>query len=279
MDRQIGCAAILKGMMALDPSIKPVRESDGAGVPELVVPSGPTPGDSTQKGTGAGLLSRAQKHIGEEYVNIQVPKDDPNWKGPWDCAEFISWLVYQEAGVLYGCVDDNAKPSEADAYTGGWQQDVERLGIRVSIEKAAATVGGIVLRFPPPGGMGHIALCDGKGGTVEAKGRKYGVVADTVQNRGWHTGVLIPGIKYDSVGDLVAISPPAELYARDAPNMDRAIVIRFSRRWRRRALVRGISTESSGLTRRPPWWRSSCPKVWWRMEKSGATPREPWGFR
>jgi hypothetical protein len=32
--------------------------------------------------------------------------------------------------------------------------------------------------------MGHIALCDGKGGTVEAKGRKYGVVADTVQNRG-----------------------------------------------------------------------------------------------
>ena len=197
MDRQIGCAAILKGMMALDPSIKPVRESDGAGVPEFVVPSGPTPGDSTQKGTGAGLLSRALKHIGEEYVNIQVPKDDPNWKGPWDCAEFISWLVYQEAGVLYGCVDDNAKPSEADAYTGGWQQDVERLGIRVSIQKAAATVGGIVLRFPPPGGMGHIALCDGKGGTVEAKGRKYGVVADTVQNRGWHTGVLIPGIKYD----------------------------------------------------------------------------------
>ena len=136
-------------------------------------------------------------------------------------------MVYQEAGVLYGCVDDKAKPSEADAYTGGWQQDVERLGIRVSIEKAAATVGGIVLRYPPPGGMGHIALCDGKGGTVEAKGRKYGVVADTVQNRGWHTGVLIPGIKYDAVGDVVAISPPAELYARNTPNMDKAIIIRI----------------------------------------------------
>ena len=216
--------------MAIDPSIKLVRESAEPEAPQLAraaAGAAAPEGARADKGTGAGLLRRARQHIGEEYVNIQVPKDDPNWKGPWDCAEFISWLVYQEAGVLYGCVDDSAKPSEADAYTGGWQQDVERLGIRVSIEKAAATVGGIVLRYPPPGGMGHIALCDGKGGTVEAKGRKYGVVADTVQNRGWHTGVLIPGIKYDAVGDVVAISPPAELYARNTPNMDKAIIIRI----------------------------------------------------
>ena len=149
MDRQIGCAAMLKGMMAIDPSIKLVRESAEPEAPELAraapgaaAPGAAAPGEGAraEKGTGSGLLRRAQQHIGEEYVNIQVPKDNPNWKGPWDCAEFISWLVYQEAGVLYGCVDDNAKPSEADAYTGGWQQDVERLGIRVSIEKAAATM-------------------------------------------------------------------------------------------------------------------------------------------
>ena len=227
MDRQIGCAAILKGMMALDPSITPVRESDGAGVPGVVVPPDPTPSDSTQKGTGAGLLSRAQKHIGEEYVNIQVPKDNANWTGPWDCAEFMSWLVYQEAGILFGCVDDNAKPSEADAYTGAWQTDVERRGIRVPVDKAAATAGGMLLRFPPPGGMGHIALCDGKGGTVEAKGRKFGVVADTVQGRGWDIGVLIPGIKYDTVTEVTPVKPPAELYARDVPNMDSAIVTKI----------------------------------------------------
>jgi lysozyme family protein len=227
MDRQIGCAAILKGMMALDPSIKPARESDGAGVPGVVVPPGPTPSDSTQKGTGAGLLSRAQKHIGEEYVNIQVPKDNANWTGPWDCAEFMSWLVYQEAGILFGCVDDSAKPSEADAYTGAWQTDVEKRGIRVSVDQAASTVGGMVLRFPPPGGMGHIALCDGKGGTVEAKGRKFGVVADTVHGRGWDIGVLIPGIKYDNVTEVTPVKPPAELYARNVPNMDSAIVTKI----------------------------------------------------
>src|SRR5262249_20516681 len=227
MDRQIGCAAMLKGMMALDPSIKPVRESDGGGVPGVVIPSGPRPGDSTQKGTGAGLLSRAQKHIGEEYVNIQVPKDNSNWTGPWDCAEFMSWLVYQEAGILFGCVDDNAKPAEADAYTGAWQTDVEKRGIRVSVDQAASTVGGMVLRFPPPGGMGHIALCDGKGGTVEAKGRKFGVVADTVHGRGWDIGVLIPDIKYDTVTGVTPVKPPTELYARNVPNMDSAIVTRI----------------------------------------------------
>jgi lysozyme family protein/peptidoglycan hydrolase-like protein with peptidoglycan-binding domain len=234
MDKQLGCAAMLKGMMAIDPSIKLIRESAEPEVQEVAAgakAAALAPGESAAgvKGTGAGLLRRALQHIGEEYVNTQIPKDDPNWKGPWDCAEFISWLVYQETGILYGCVDNNAKPSKADAFTGAWQTDVERRGIRVSIDKAAATVGGIVLRYPPPGGMGHIAVCDGKGGTVEAKGRKYGVVADTVHGRGWHTGVLIPGIKYDSVIDATRVKPPAELYARNIPNMDEAIVIEIQK--------------------------------------------------
>ncbi|MGZ8403254.1 MAG: peptidoglycan-binding protein [Rhodoplanes sp.] len=159
-----------------------------------------------------------------------MPKDDPNWKGPFDCAEFMSWLVYQEAGILYGCTDDNAQPSQADAYTGGWRTDVGRRGIRVSVDKAAATVGGIVLRYPPPRGMGHIALCDGKGGTVEAKGKKYGVVADTVHGRGWHTGVLIPGINYDEPDpDIRPVKRPDVTYARNAPNMDRAIIIEIQK--------------------------------------------------
>jgi predicted chitinase/peptidoglycan hydrolase-like protein with peptidoglycan-binding domain len=181
------------------------------------------------RGTGAGLLTRAREHIGERYDHELVPKDDPNWKGPWDCAEFISWLVFQETGILYGCLDDNAKPHDADAYTGGWRRDVEQRGIRVSVDKASATVGGIVLRYPPPGGMGHVALCDGKGGTIEAKGKKFGVVADTVHGRPWDTGVLIPGIKYDSEADAIVVRPPTELYARNAPNMDKVVIIEIQK--------------------------------------------------
>src|SRR5437016_1643528 len=177
--------------------------------------------------SGAGLVQRARAHIGEQYVNTQIPKDDPHWHGPWDCAGFVSWLVYQEANTLYGCVDDTAPPAKADAYTGAWKAALERLGKRVSVEEAAATVGGIVLRYPPgPGKMGHIAVCDGNGGTIEAKGRRYGVVADSVHGRGWHTGILIPGITYGATAPI-KVSPPAIIYEVDAPNMDKAVVTRI----------------------------------------------------
>ncbi len=181
-------------------------------------------------GTGAGMLARARQHIGEAYENVLVPKNNPNWRGPWDCAEFASWLVYQEAGVLYGCINDSAPPAIADAYTGGWQQDSASKGQRISIEQAAATVGAFVLRYPPsPGTMGHIAICDGQGGTVEAKGHAYGVVADTVHGRNWNTGVLVPGVQYAPPGQVVAWKAPTKLYALNAPNMDPAVVSAIQR--------------------------------------------------
>jgi hypothetical protein len=73
--------------------------------------------------------------------------------------------------------------------------------------------------------MGHIAICDGHGGTVEAKGHAFGVVADTVQGRHWDTGVLVPGIDYDDVlGDQFRWTRPAQLYAIGAANMSRAVI-------------------------------------------------------
>lgn len=178
--------------------------------------------------TGAGLLKRARQHVGEEYRNVQVPKDNTNWKGPWDCAEFVSWLVFQEAGVLHGCLNDNAPPATADAYTGAWKADLENSRLkRVSIQEAAATVGAILLRYPPaPGTMGHIAVSDGKGGTVEAKGRRYGVVEDTAHGRGWDTGVLVPEINYTATAPI-DITPPAAIYEPNARNMNKAVVIRI----------------------------------------------------
>lgn len=177
--------------------------------------------------TGAGVLRRARDHIGEAYQNIQVPKDDAAWKGPWDCAEFVSWLVYQELGELYGCEDNHTHPAKADAYTGAWKRDVEKLGIRVTVEEAAATAGGILLRYPPePGKMGHIAVCDGEGGTVEAKGRRYGVIADTVNGRVWHAGILIPGLSYGSA-EPMKIALPELVYEPSAPNMDKDVVAKI----------------------------------------------------
>lgn len=176
--------------------------------------------------SGEGLLKRALEHVGEEYKNVRVPKDNANWKGPWDCAEFISWLVFQEAGILYGCVEDAVPPAQADAYTGAWKADMLRLGTQVSVEQAAATVGGILLRYPPnPDAMGHIVLCDGRGGTVEAKGARYGVVRDTVQGRHWDAGILIPAHISYTQGPIHPLVQPAVIYRPEAPNMDAKVVV------------------------------------------------------
>jgi lysozyme family protein len=176
--------------------------------------------------SGRSLVERARRHIGEAYKFVAVPKDDPNWRGPWDCAEFISWLVYQEAGVLYGCDDDRGDPHKADAWTGYWKRDVERGGIRAAVEKAAATVGGILLRYPPdvPGKYGHIVLSDGRGGTIEAMGRAFGVRAGKVAGRTWHAGILLPEIAYDVSDGTVEVPGPAHLFAIDAPNVNPLIV-------------------------------------------------------
>ena len=175
--------------------------------------------------TGADMLALAKTRIGEKYVNVCVPKNNPNWHGPWDCAEFMSWLVWQVGGILYGCVDDAGNPATVEAYTGAWQSDSSRLGIRVPVQQAVGTVGAILLRYPPsPGSMGHIVVSDGAGGTVEAMGRAYGVRASTVTGRHWDTGVLLPGFTYGAADPLVDYEGPITLYAIGAAGMKKETI-------------------------------------------------------
>src|SRR2546428_13937971 len=114
---------------------------------------------------GERILQLGRKHIGEPYVlGALAPKDNPKWKGPWDCAELASWLVFQAAGVLYGCVSDSADPASADAYTGYWARDAEALGVKISIEQAMRTPGAAGVRRPQAGGARDIAIPECPGG-------------------------------------------------------------------------------------------------------------------
>ncbi len=107
------------------------------------------PGETDRKNaSGSDIVALAKTRIGEKYVNVQVPKDDPTWHGPWDCAEFASWLVYQTAGILYGCTDDTTDPAKADAYTGAWKTDAAAKGRLVPVSEAAGTSGAFLLRYP-----------------------------------------------------------------------------------------------------------------------------------
>jgi hypothetical protein len=164
--------------------------------------------------TGKDIYNKALTRNGQAYIEgTLVPKNDPNWAGPWDCAELLSWAVYQVANKLYGCTNDLAMPAHADAYSGAWKDDAQSKGIIITVEKAAGIIGAAVVRAPSADLGGHIVFSDGKGGTIEAKGKKWGVVQDTLANRRWDFGILVPGVDY-SQAPPVPVAPPKKIVYR-----------------------------------------------------------------
>lgn len=168
--------------------------------------------------TGERIVKAALEHLGERYVlGAVVPKDDPTWDGPWDCAEFVSWCVYQAAGILYGCENNQSDPATADAYTGFWGRDARTVGKRISVSEAARIAGAAVLRLGPK--IGHIVISDGRGGTVEAHSSKTGVICHTLNERRWDLGILVPGVRYEQTsgnGDFIS---PGVTYRLTCPYM------------------------------------------------------------
>jgi N-acetylmuramoyl-L-alanine amidase len=169
---------------------------------------------------GQQVLDIAQQHLGEKYVlGVLVPKDNPNWTGPWDCSEFASWIIFQAASRLYGCNRDFGNPATADAFTGFWNRDAKSLGQIIPIDQAARTPGANVLRIPQPGTTGHIVVSDGFGGTIEAHSSKDGVIRSTLSNRRWDTGILVPGIAYTAGASITVKPPDTVIYRLTTPLM------------------------------------------------------------
>mgnify|MGYP005840164555 FL=1 len=168
---------------------------------------------------GIDLYEAAVSRLGCDYVlGVVVPKNDARWRASFDCAELLSWAVYQTTGRLYGCIDDNASPVTADAYTGSWAKDAKSLGKIISVQEAAGIPGAAVLRLAVKYTMGHIVLSDGQGGTIEAKGARYGVVRDVLKNRRWDYGILVPWIEYKRY-DAQDVPAPKILFKLTFPYM------------------------------------------------------------
>jgi putative peptidoglycan binding protein len=178
------------------------------------------PGPIMPTPTGERILQIARAHVGQKYVlGVLVPKNNPNWRGPWDCSEFASWVVFQTATTLYGCDRDNGDPASADAFTGYWERDARSLGQCIPIEEAARAPGATVLRIPQPGATGHIVISDGRGGTVEAHSSKDGVIQSTLAYRRWDTGILVPGIAYTQGSHFPVPPPNTVIYRLTLPMM------------------------------------------------------------
>ncbi len=170
--------------------------------------------------TGKDIYTKALTKEGQAYIEgTLVPKDDPNWTGPWDCAELCSWAVFQTSAILYGSTNDRALPAHADAYSGAWKNDAETAGIIITTDIAASIPGAMVLRAPTSALGGHIVISDGTGGTIEAKGKLWGVVKDTLQGRRWDFGILVPGITYAGLPPVTVSAPTATVYRYTDPMM------------------------------------------------------------
>lgn len=165
--------------------------------------------------TGKDLVRLGDRHLGEAYkLGAFAPKDNPNWRGPWDCAEFASWLVFQCAGILIGCKDNAKNPAVADAYSGAWARDALAIHHPISLGQAKATAGAVIIRKPPPGGIGHVSISRGDGTTIEAHSAVRGVTRDKVDGRRWDLALLVPGITYPNVLKEEIFSPPGGLIFR-----------------------------------------------------------------
>lgn len=181
--------------------------------------------------SGQDLLKKAAAHVGEAYnFGVVVPKDNSAWKGPWDCAEFASWCVFQVAGRLYGCDNNAANPVKADAFSGHWQRDASIIGRTVSIAIAAQTPGAAILRFPQPNHIGHVVFSDGKGGTVEAHSTAKGLIRSTLSGRRWDAGVLVPGIEFTQGDTAPVVTPPLLIVRLTTPLTRGAVVKAIQRR-------------------------------------------------
>lgn len=168
------------------------------------------------------ILEAARTKIGCKYVlGAKVDATNAAWPGPFDCAEFTKWAVFQATGCLYGTSNDSAKTlaevAQADGYTGHYAKKAQAVGKIVSVETACRVRGALILRVPGGSGTGgHIVISDGNGGTVEAMGSDYGVLAAKASNRRWDYGILPvlvnpAGVGVDvawETGSAVVFEPP-----------------------------------------------------------------------
>ena len=192
--------------------------------------------------TGQDLLKLANKRVGDRYVlGAFAPKDNPHWTGPWDCAEFASWITFQVTGLLLGCTNNSENPARADAYSGAWARDAAVTDRLISIGQAKATPGALLIRKPAPKGIGHVAFSQGDGTTVEAHSSKLGVVNQVVDGRRWDLAMLLPLVEYPDELPSAVFKPPSALVLRlSFPPMHGALVKKLQRALKERGYDPGV---------------------------------------
>lgn len=148
--------------------------------------------------SGQDVIEIGTSRSGQAYVlGAHVPLDNPNWKGPWDCAEFASWCAFQAYGLIFGA-GKVTQVAKAEPYSGHWFSDARTRARTIRWQDALHIPGAALIRAPAPGKIGHVAFALGDGEhTLEARGQQFGVgTFDGAMQRAWSLGCLLPGVDY-----------------------------------------------------------------------------------
>ncbi|WP_158595921.1 CARDB domain-containing protein [Oleomonas cavernae] len=129
------------------------------------------------------MLAEARSHLGEDYywryrLNADGSRtyttfnsttiNDADFSGPWDCAEFVSYCIYQETGNRIGLADPS-NPSSFEFSSAGWKYAIaNELGVtQVTLQTALETVGAVIWIEE------HVMMSVGNGyQIIEASARK-----------------------------------------------------------------------------------------------------------
>jgi hypothetical protein len=148
---------------------------------------GPTDVARSLGRTPQGVVAWALTQAGDPYVlGAEASPNDPN-PPRFDCSELVEWACAR-AGVKF--VDGAYNQFSA----------CKRAGKLISVGEALFTPGALlfVAKCGACGGGGgnHVAISQGNGKTIEARGRAYGVGEFPATRRSWTHAGLIPGLNY-----------------------------------------------------------------------------------
>ena len=157
------------------------------------------------------LIDVGSSRVGQKYIlGAQVPLNNANWSGPWDCAEFASWCVFQAYGFIFGA-NSKTDVTKAEPWSGFWAAEASKSGRVIPWQDALKIEGAVLIRKPAPGKIGHVAFSMGDGErTLEARGAAFGVgIFGGAGARAWSFGCLLPNVDYDLALDAIPGPPPA----------------------------------------------------------------------
>ena len=137
--------------------------------------------------TPQGVVAWALTQKGDPYILGAKASASESNPSAFDCSGLVSWACGR-AGV----------PFSGSAY--GLFSGCKRAGKLISVGEALRTPGALLFVAKCAacgGGNGnHVAISQGNGLTIEARGRAYGVGEFPANRKTWTHGGLIPGLNY-----------------------------------------------------------------------------------